>query len=405
MDPSGHPEVLAHDWLPPVVLGREREVAEAVRRLDPPRPAAPPPWILGVVGPPGAGTSTVARRTAREVADRLRQSSAGCRPRVVCVRTVGLRGTHGVATALLRHLDEGFDGRGFSVTEILAGFLRRVRREGQPTVLVLDDVHLGGPDLGPILRALGSPDRFLPEGEYGLPPTWTLVAGTAEGWASAAASVDERAALGRPVGLSPYPDRALGRIVEDRAARALGRPTSPDLVHRVVESALSDGGGARRAIDLLRRELVGASFRSALGPTSLGPRPRVVEVEFRVVRAIEDAVLNREARVGDVRRREAELAEAQGARPLPPTTLWRRIVRLEHAGYVAREVRPGGVGGTRSVLRLLTPVEEWVTSSRRSDTHRDVVPWSATSSPGGDSGGLGSGVLPGGGRPPSYPAA
>ncbi|MGC2206066.1 MAG: hypothetical protein WA719_09150, partial [Thermoplasmata archaeon] len=76
-----HPEVLAHDWLPPVVLGREAEVAEIVRRLDAPTPHAPAPWMVAVVGPRGSGTSSVARRAAREVADRVRISGSGVIPR------------------------------------------------------------------------------------------------------------------------------------------------------------------------------------------------------------------------------------------------------------------------------------------------------------------------------------
>ncbi len=398
-----HPEVLARDWLPPVVLGREREVAEAVRRLDPPHPAAPPPWIVGVVGPPGSGSSSIARRAAREVSDRLRQEGSGTRPRLLWARTAGLRGTHGVAVALLRHLDEGFDGRGFSVTEILAGLLRRLRREEQPVVLVLDDVRVGGPDLGPLLKALGAPDRFLPEGEYGLPPTWTLLAGTPEGWASTLGSADSPGTLGRPVGVAPYSGHGLAVVVRDRAARALGRPPDDELVERIVEESVADGGGARRAVDLLRRELVGGGFRPPM--TSVIPtRPAVVEVELRVVRAIEAAVRNREARVGDVRRHEAELAHAQGAPPLPPTTLWRRIVRLEHAGYVAREIRPGGVGGTRSVLRLLTPVEEWVTTPRRLDTHRADAPWTGSTRTEAGREPLGEAPIPGPARPLSGPA-
>ena len=401
MYPTPHPEVLARDWLPPVVLGREREVAEALRRLDPPRPTSPPPWVVGVVGPPGSGTSSIARRAARGVADCLRQEGERVHPRTLWVRTAGLRGTHGVATGLLRQLDEGFDGRGFSVTEIVAGLLRRLRREGQPAVVVLDDVRVGGPDLGPLLKALGAPDRFLPEGEYGLPSTWTLLAGTPEGWASTLGQTDDPAALGRPVGLVPYTDHGLRSIVRDRAARALGRPPSEWLVGKVVDGSVGDGGGARRALDLLRRELLGTTFRLGTNafPTE---RPAVVEVELRVVRAIEAAARDREARIGDVRRHEAELAVAQGSPPLPATTLWRRIVRLEHAGYVTREVRPGGVGGTRSVLRLVTPVDEWVTTSHRRDTRRVAGSWTGPS-PGPLPEPPEGALVPGAMRPPSGP--
>jgi hypothetical protein len=371
-----HPEVLARDWLPPTAMGRAAEVAEVVRRLDAPHPRAPPPWVVAVSGAKGTGTSTVARRAARAAADLLRSAPGPGTPRVLVVRTLNLRGTHGVASALLHHLDEGFEGRGFTVVEILAGFLRRLRREGRPTLLVLDDIGVGGPDLGPILRGLGEPDRFLPEGEYGIPPTWAVLAGTPEGLRAAETSLEGRYSLGRPVALSPIPERVLSALVRDRAERALGRPAPPDVVARVVTRAIEEGASAALAIEQLRREILGGG-RTGRERLPLGLRARPVAVEPHVVRAIESAIRGQEARVGDVRRWEAELAQAEGFRPLPPTTLWRRIVRLEQAGYVRREIRPGGMGGTRSVVRVITPVDEWVTSVLRSDTHRGAASWTS----------------------------
>jgi len=359
-----NPEVLALDWVPPVAIAREREVQAVVHRLDPPSPCAPPPWIVGVVGPSGSGSSAVARRAARETVDRLRAWRPTPAPRVLAVRTAFLRGAHGVATALLRRLDEGFDGRGFPTAEIVAGVLRRLRRENRPTVLVLDDVGVGGADLGPILRALGDPDRFLPEGESGLPPIWTILAGTPEGLATAVADVEPRYPVRPFVVLSPYPETALRSIVRDRAERALGRAPPSGLVERAVARAVEDGLGARRAVDLLRRELLGVRGVGESG-TPHGPG---VAVEPRVVRAIGAASRGLSAFLGDVRRYEAEIARRQGVRPLPTTTLWRRLVRLERAGYVRREIRTGGSGGTRSVVRVLTPIDEWVTAAAPAGT-------------------------------------
>lgn len=371
MFPVVHPEVLATDWLAPVLFGRERDVAEVVRRLDPPSPAAPPPWIVGVAGASGAGSSTVGRRAAREVADRLRELPGRPSPRLLRVRLAGLRGPHGVATALLQNFDPGFDGRGFPVAEIIAGWLRRLRREQQPFVLLLDDAVVGGPELGPVLRALMEPDRFLPEGESGLPPWWTIVAGTPEGLATVARSLGRSPSLGPLVELRPYPPTTLANIVRDRSERVLGQPLPAAVVDRLVARAIEDGGGSHRAVDLLRRELLAAG--RARGPGFL-PRSGepAIRIEPSVVDAIGRASAGAGARLGVIRATEARLARAAGIAPLPTTTLWRRIVRLEQAGYVRREIRTGGSGGSRSVLRLLTPIDEWVTVPTCPQSRRDA---------------------------------
>ncbi len=355
-----NPEVLSNDWLPPTPIARERAVEEVVRRLDPPTPVHPPPWIVAVAGPSGSGTSTVAGRAAREVVERFRTASAGPPVRLLHVRLAGLKGPHGIASALLRQFDGGFDGRGFPVAEIVAGLLRRLRRDARPFVVVLDDAVVGGPEIVPVLRALAEPDRFLPEGESGLPPCWTIVAGTPEGLAAPAKALGEAAGLRPFVELRPYAAEVLGAIVRDRAQRALGRPPPSALVARLLTRAVEDGGGSRRAVELLRRELLGNG--RACGGGFLPREGRLaVPVEPWVVRAIGGASGGASASLGEVRRLEEELARAEGKEPLPATTFWRRIVRLEQAGYVRREIRTGGSGGSRSLLRVLTPVAEWVT--------------------------------------------
>jgi len=369
MFPMPNPEALSSEWLAPIPIGREREVQEAVRRLAAPSPTSPPPWLAVVAGPAGSGTSTVARRAAREVVERLRRSTAGPPARVLAVRVGPLKGPHGVATALLRLLDEGFEGRGFSMAEILAGLLRRLRREQRPFVVVLDDIVVGSPDLGPVLRALAEPDRFLPEGEHGLPPHWTVLAGTPEGLMAADRGCGSHERLPAPIVLAPYPSEVLEAILRDRAQRALGRPLPEALLGRVMARLLEEGGGSRRAVELLRRELLGG--RRGYGPGFIprGGEP-TVHVEPSVVDAIEEASRGSVARLGEVRRREGELARRRGSAPLPTTTFWRRIVRLEQAGYVRREIRTGGAGGTRSLLRVLTPIDEWVTAPSALQTHR-----------------------------------
>jgi hypothetical protein len=246
---------------------------------------------------------------------------------------------------------------------------------------VLDDLDAGSPDIVPILRAFADPDRFLPEGEAGLPPSWVVVAGTREALERVDGAIGRSWRLAPFVELAPYPARTLATILEDRASRALGRPLTAAEAARLLDRAFEDGGGATRVVELLRRFCLGPEYASVFH-AARARGELAVSVEPSVVRAIEDAAQGRGAVVGDVRRLEAHHARALGVAPLPATTLWRRIVRLERAGYVRREVRPGGPGGTRSVLRLIAPVDEWVVTPGPRGTRPGSGSW-AGSTPGG----------------------
>src|SRR5215469_86807 len=178
MLPVEHPEVLAHDWTPPTLVGRAAELDRLRLLLGEPLPERSPPWVVGVRGPPGSGTSATARLAARRLLEAYRRERPGAAsPLLVAVRVRWCAGTHGVATALLQSLDDGFSGQGFPVIEIVAGFLRRLGRLGRPAIVVLDDIGPDTPDLAPILRGLLAPLRFLPEGVDAAPPIWTIVAG------------------------------------------------------------------------------------------------------------------------------------------------------------------------------------------------------------------------------------
>ncbi|MGI0132559.1 MAG: hypothetical protein ACREDK_05645 [Thermoplasmata archaeon] len=351
-----HPEVLTAEWIPPVPLGRRVELENLLRLLTPSSERGVTGAI--VLGPPGSGTSTLARLAARRCVDAARRGEGGPPPVVASVRARWCRGPQGLAAAFLQRLDPGFRAPGFPVAEILAGFLRRIRRERRPAIVVLDDIGPGAPDLAGILRALVHPDAFLPEGETGLPSLTVILAGRPDApgaWERVAASGFP---LDRRVVLPPYERRELEEIVRDRAARALGRPAPDEWSTRLADHALREGRGATRAIDLLRRELTGVS--SAAPGSIWGPRgaPPRLGVEMRVLSAVERASRSGYADLAEVRHWEAELARLEGTRPLPATTLWRRMLRLEAAGLVRRNVRPGGCGGTRSTLEILAPLTE-----------------------------------------------
>lgn len=354
-----HPEALLEHWVPPVAVGRAREIEATVIGAESSREGPSRPGLAAVMGPPGSGSSVVARWAARRLADRSRALSPDGGIRIVHVPTRLYRSPHGIAGALVRSYDAGLDGRGFPWGDLLAGFLRRVRRDGRPTVTVLDDLRLAGPDLLRLIRALAEPERFLPEGDPGLPPFYTILAGTPEGL-----RLPGREGVGRwvrivPVQLAPYPEERLREIVTDRMVRATDRAADLPKAAEIAHRSFLEGGGARRAIDLLRREF---GVREAVGGFG-DPRPsagaRVIEPHL--CRALASALSEGSCDVGELHRWEVLWAQRAGRSPLATTTFWRRMIDLERRGWLRREVRCGGMGGSRTRLVARRPVEEWIT--------------------------------------------
>jgi hypothetical protein len=346
-----YPEVLAHDWIPPEPIARDEAVGALRPWLEGARPAEEP---LLIEGPPGAGTSTVARWGARLRAERDRAPD-GRRGHVVAVRVRWCAGTGAVAGALLRAFDEGFREHGFPIAEILAGFLRRVLRDGRPTIVLLDDLGPGAPEIGPILRALLRPSRFLPEGVERPPTIRVILAGASGASGAVGQAAREGVRLDARVHLPALGAPELRCLVADRARRALGVAAPPALVDRIVHRALIEGRTTARAVELLRGELLDEEERAwaapppARGPSTLAP------LEPRLWRAIESACGAGAAPLAAVRAWEERLARADGASPMPTTTFWRRLLRLEREGRLVREIRAGGSGGSRSTIRLVAP--------------------------------------------------
>ncbi len=345
-----HPEVLAPGWLPPDPMHRAGDVAALAEQLRSSGPPSLPPH-LWVVGAEGSGTSTVARQAIRRyLAETFHGRSPA--PLVLAARLRGSRGTAAVAAAFLSQLDPGFAARGFATAEIMTGLLRRIRREARPVVLLLDDLDSGSPPLEPLLTPFRAPERYLPEGAAGLPPITVVVAGRADPALRSRRAWSPAAPLRT---LSALADGEVRAIVADRFYRALGRAGPPGLVTSIVERARQDGRGASRALDLVRRELLGSSAFRPDSPYRGRPDLSNGPIERSLLDALHQLARTDPADLALVRNREREIATARGRPPLASTTLWRRILRLEQAGYLQRIVRLGGLGGTRSLVRLLAP--------------------------------------------------
>ena len=340
----------------------------AIRWLEEPLVPQSRAGAAVVVGPRGSGTSTVARLAARTWAD-AQPDPRGPKGAVqAVVRLPEVHGAQGTAGALLRALDPEYELRGFPVSELLAGFLRRLRSSQRPAVVVLDDLGPGAPDLSRLVAGLVDPDGFLPEGGAGIPPIALLLSGSSEALRVLGSDKVTRLLGPRLLRLPPYNDAELSAIARDRAERALGRPVPTEWIDRVVRRALHDHCSARRAIELLRRELVGREA-SELGPVypSSGAGPQLA-IEPPLLFALGELEEGVPVRIGELRHRTIDRARTQGESPMPATTFWRRIIRLERAGLVRRNVRTGGSGGSLSTVALVHPLGEWPPVTDRSRT-------------------------------------
>jgi hypothetical protein len=401
---TAFPAVLSPEWLPPILTGRANELRTLATVLGDPYPSTPPPWVASVVGPSGSGTSATARLAARRLLEALRREGAARDPVLVRSRVGPATGSLAVAAGLLRGLDSGFEPRGFPVAEVMAGFLRRLAREGRPAVVVLDDIGPDAPDLTPIFRALLSPSRFLPEGASPPPCLWTILAGRSD--AHAAWSRLRRAGLPTRTQLTlrpPSPEVARA-VIRDRAGRALGRPPPEELVERIASRAQREEFGLPKMMDLLRRELLGSSAAAGMPGCAPASSDRL-SVEPRVLAALERATRGGAATLGAIRGWEVRLATLEGVRPLPATTLWRRMIRLQAAGVIRRDVRPGGPGGTRSTIEVVGPIPFYSVTDRDRTRPDVAAPVAGGASRAGPAAGRASVPAqrlgaPGGGPPP-----
>ncbi|HEV2448807.1 MAG TPA: hypothetical protein VGU43_00140, partial [Thermoplasmata archaeon] len=209
-----------------------------------------------------------------------------------------------------------------------------------------------------------APGSFLPEGLTASPRWAVLVAGTLPAPALQRELADSQFRPEERLTLAPYSAEALSELVADRARRALGCEPEPAWLGELLRRSMAEGGGAARALQLLREQF-GQEGPAAHEPPGR-PHPGWETVEPRLLAALARATAGGPCELSALRDAERSLARRDGVAPLAATTLWRRMIRLEQMGVLQREVRSGGPGGSRSLVHLRRPLPALGEATERS---------------------------------------
>jgi hypothetical protein len=306
-----------------------------------------PEWkVLAVTGPSGCGTSTVAGRVVRVLSC---SPFAGRRDRAVRVLRVDLRKCrtdHQALVELFAHFDAQFTGKGFSAGQLAVLLSRRLRAEGTPFVLWLDNSR-STPSL-PLLWSL-----FDPEEVEWVPGLRVVISGCFDPTQSAREGPEIRRIAVRP----PTPAELRARISE-LCQQSFAWPPAPEVVTLVVERTRARGVGLAAAVELVREAGERAEARGAsrveegdIGfPHLPDGRRKPLLVDAAILECLRKQ--GRRLPMSLLHRRVTEHLGQDGRRPPSASLLRRHVAALEARGMLSREFSLGGDGGSRSWVSL-----------------------------------------------------
>ena len=323
------------------------------------------PNALAILGPRGTGTSHIARASLESLAAGTVAPSS---PQTLRVDLRGVRGGHPAIQALFRNLDPAFNAQGAATEHLTLLWLRRMRSEGRPFQIWLDNFSGSWPALARFLPPLLDPRQILPEGVAGLPRYVVVVSGEGP-------SRPWEDLPGNPPALSVPPwERSELEALSRRVLAGPGRKAAdPRAVDRLVGLLLTEDRGLSSLSEILSRARAAAreAGRTELRAEDL-ETPHQVPWRLRQARSFDAFLLGllKEMSTGaplplsaltrGLRGRCASLGV-----PVPSVArLWRRLRRLETLGLVSREIRVGGPGGTRSLLSLHDPADRLAPAPR-----------------------------------------
>jgi cell division control protein 6 len=327
-----------------------------------------------IVGGVGTGKTVLAQRFGQNLVEEARRRRV--RARYIHVNCRENRGSLFMTlNRAIRVLRPNFPDRGYSANELLDTLMRILDEEDVQLVLCLDEVDaLIEKEGGDALYNLTRVQEERMEG----PRRLSLICISKDPEAFQALDRSTLSTLQRNVVRLPeYTQPQLVDILADRVERAF-RPDaiSPELVDFIGESAASEGGDARYAIDLLWR--AGKYADTAYSREVLPEHVRkAAATMFPVIRAEEIRRLSRHeqlvllgiarhfrhslephATTGDVELSYRVACEEHGEEPRGHTQFWKYLNRLSGLDAVSTVLNASKRGRTQLISLSKIPAEE-----------------------------------------------
>lgn len=282
-----------------------------------------------VTGPRGSGTSTAANRLVRELAAR-----SGAKMFRADMRNG--EGDHAIMVQLYRHLDDTFEGKGFSGPYLALLFRRRLAAMGGPVILWFDNVRKGTHNSA--LRSLFWDSSALPSNVN------VIISG----------ETDPTNAMGEVVGrvvLSAPGPQEIRCVAETLCREAFKAPPGQEVLQSLTDAMSCNGRSLSRTATVLRMagERAEARGASQVELVDLSPLPREhgrrqspEEMDMAIMDAVRKLRNGGPVPVG-------ELVPHIGR---SSSLVRRHLAQLERKGILVRNVTMGGAGGTRSLVSL-----------------------------------------------------
>ncbi len=357
------PKVLTFDYVPDKLVHREEQMRSLGMLFRPVVESGGPQSAL-LIGSVGTGKTATAKRFCMDMMRHAADKGVPMDYVIVNCRQSSTESS--VLLRLIRHFDEGYPDRGFSVSEMLRSLKKHVEKRRLRLVVMLDEVD--------VLLKKGAQDLIYQLSRFNEervdPATSLSLMMISQDYVldrldQASMSTFKRA---NTVRFSKYSRSELRDIVESRALKAMNPGTVRDDSMDLIADIASEWGDARFAIELLEKsallaeeeglaEVKAELVREAKALTySTITESKLEQLDLHrtltllaVTRCLkEDAYVN----TGKAEKTYQVVAEEYGEKPRKHTQFWNYINDLSDLGLLNTQVKGDPEGGRTTYISV-----------------------------------------------------